>query len=648
MQAIDVSIVIVNYNVKDFLYQCLLSIRASSKNLKVETIVVDNNSTDNSLPELIPIFPEVNFIPLDNNIGFGKANNFGFEIATGRYILILNPDTLIQEDTLDKMFEYMERSPEVGIAGCKVLNADGSFQLPCRRGFPTPWAAFCKLFGLQNLFPKSKLFARYNQTFRDENESYYIDAIIGAFMFARAELVKELEGFDKDFFMYGEDLDLCFRTYKAGYKVAYYHETQIIHYKGESSKRSSINDIKHFYEAMEIFAKKHIANSGLYLVFLRAGIRFRALIEIIRRFGDDVLYIFTDSLIAIASLLIATKLRFGGYFNFPDYAYPTVFIGLLLAIFVSLFSLGEYFEKSKSIKRSFQGLMLSFFILSSLTYYFKEFAFSRGVLLMTIGFSAVGFTATRIVKQIYSRYISEKSNKNIAIIGVSENTEKLVESLRSKEASSANIKGIIAVSIISESHIYNLPILGSINHLNAIIKENEIREIIINDATISNNDLLKIISNCKDSGVKFHIVKEFDEVIASRALNDISNIDATAPIYNITKYRTRFLKRAIDICVSLFSLTIGLPFLYLLFIFKDKKVFRKALNLLLGKISLVGVLSAPNRKYDFGKPGIFGLAHISSPEKLNESAIDKLNDYYLQRCSFSLDVDIILKQLFRK
>ena len=263
----DISIVIVNYNVKDFLYQCLDSIYLSSSKLSIEIIVVDNNSSDGSVEFLRPIFPNVNFIELKENLGFGKANNIGFSIAKGDYILILNPDTVLEENTLDIMIEYMRSHIEVGIAGCKVLNSDGSFQLPCRRGFPTPWVAFCKLFGLQKMFPNSTIFAQYNQTFLSENETYYIDAIIGAFMFARREVIEELSGFDPDFFMYGEDLDLCFRTYKAGYKVAYVHEAKIIHYKGESTKRSSINEIKHFYNAMEIFSKKHVSNSGFYLFF---------------------------------------------------------------------------------------------------------------------------------------------------------------------------------------------------------------------------------------------------------------------------------------------------------------------------------------------------------------------------------------------
>ena len=352
----DISIVIVNYNVKDFLFQCLKSIENSKTDLKIETIVVDNNSNDGSIEFLKPNFPGVKFFALKENIGFGKANNLGFDNADAKYILILNPDTLLNENTLQVMYNFMEQHSEVGIAGCKVLNGDGTFQFACRRGFPTPWNAFCKLFGLNKFFPKSKLFASYNQTYRNVDETYYIDAVIGAFMFTRKDLIDKLNGFDKDFFMYGEDIDLCLRAFKAGSKTAYVHTTNIIHYKGESTKRSSINEVKHFYEAMSIYAKKHYSKSGLYLFSLKAGIALRFVIAYLSKFKKSIATILFDLLTVNFSLLFATKIRFGDYFNFPSYAYPTVFIVSSLVVFISMVSIGEYFEAEPSGKKIFHRL----------------------------------------------------------------------------------------------------------------------------------------------------------------------------------------------------------------------------------------------------------------------------------------------------
>src|SRR5881628_899451 len=182
---IDVSIIIVNHNVKDFLFQCLRSLERASAGLSCQILVVDNASTDGSVAYLEPLFTAVEFIRLDENIGFGRANNAALDRARGDFLLFLNPDTLVEERTLAVMLDYMRAHPEVGMSGCKVLNPDGTFQLACRRSFPTPWASFCKVFGLQRLFPRSPLFARYNQTFRNHDETHSVDAISGSFMFTR-------------------------------------------------------------------------------------------------------------------------------------------------------------------------------------------------------------------------------------------------------------------------------------------------------------------------------------------------------------------------------------------------------------------------------------------------------------------------------
>ncbi len=644
----DISIIIVNYNVKDFLYQCLSSISPAKKHFNSEVIVIDNNSTDGSIEFLKPMFPEVNFIELKENIGFGKANNLGFDIAEGKYFLILNPDTVLSEDTLEVMWDYMEQNPEVGMSGCKVLNADGSFQLPCRRGFPTPWASFCKLFGLQSLFPKSKLFAQYNQTFRSENETYYIDAIIGAFMFARADVVRELNGFDPEFFMYGEDLDLCYRTYKLGYKVAYHHQTSIIHYKGESTKRSSINEIKHFYNAMEIFSRKHIANSGFILFFLKFGIYLRSIISIISKHKLDLFFILSDIIIANIALLTAIDFRFGSFMNLPDYAYPTIFIAISLAIFISLAASGEYFENTKSLKRPIQGLMISFFLLSSLTYYFNDFAFSRGVLLMTIGISLTAFTLYRGVYLLYKRYSSKENNRKIAILGLSDYTKRIIESFCGETSQSIELVGIISTEKISNKEVENVPVIGNIDYLKQIIKENSIQEIIISDNSLTNNELMRIISEDDFSSVKFHLAKEYDEVIAARIVNEITNIEPTLPNYNLSKFRLRFAKRFLDVSFSSFLLTIGIPFVYLYSLIKKKNAVKDIFKIFIGSKSFIGIYPLENKKYRFGKNGLTGLAHISNPDTLSRQAIDKLNNYYITHYSLSMDIDIIIRKLLRK
>jgi len=269
---LDISIIIVNYNVKEFLQNLLHSLEKASSNISTEIIIVDNASDDGSVEFIREKFPEVKIIANKINLGFGKANNQALKQASGKYILLINPDSVVSEDTFERMITFFENNPTAGLAGCKILNPDGTLQLACRRSFPGPWTSFCKVTGLSTLFPKSKLFARYNLTYHDENKTYEVDAVSGSFMMIRKEVYDNVGGFDEDFFMYGEDLDLSYRIQKAGYKVYYVHETQIIHYKGESTKRSSIDETKVFYDAMHLFVRKHLSGSFLVEAILRSAI----------------------------------------------------------------------------------------------------------------------------------------------------------------------------------------------------------------------------------------------------------------------------------------------------------------------------------------------------------------------------------------
>ena len=221
----DLSIIIVNYNVKEFLQNLLNSISKASSNISKEIIIVDNASDDGSVEMIREKFPSAQLISNNKNLGFGKANNQALKIAKGKCVLLINPDTVVSEDTFDKLIQFFENNPGAGLVGCKILNPDGSLQLACRRSFPGPWTSFCKVTGLSNLFPNSKIFARYNLTYLSEDQTYEVDAISGSFMMMRKEVYDKVGGFDEEFFMYGEDLDLCYRIQIAGHKVFYVHNT---------------------------------------------------------------------------------------------------------------------------------------------------------------------------------------------------------------------------------------------------------------------------------------------------------------------------------------------------------------------------------------------------------------------------------------
>ncbi|MCX6154702.1 MAG: glycosyltransferase [Candidatus Kapabacteria bacterium] len=642
----DISIIIVNYNVKDFLYRCLRSIEAASDGLSIETIVVDNASDDHSVETLSMQFTDVKFISLTENLGFSKANNIGLEAAIGQYTLILNPDTILQEGTLRAMKDYMDRSPDVAAAGCKVLNADGSFQLSCRRGFPTPWASFSKLFGLQSMFPKSKLFSQYNQTFRSIDETYEIDAIIGAFMFCRTSLLKKLGGFDTEFFMYGEDLDLCFRIKKAGWKIMYFHETSIIHYKGISARRSAFNEVKVFYNAMEIYARKHYSSSGLFIVMLRLGIKMRSLYAYFIKYRLRFICIILDLFIVNFSLALATKVRFGDFLNFPPYAYPTVFIVISLVLFSAMTAVGEYFENIISIRKSFIAHLITFFFLSSLTYFFLDFAFSRGVVLMTIGFSMLLSSCQRSIILLLKKTKGAESDKRILIVGINYISDKFISSIEKSTMYNSQIIGLVRTNEESIDGDLSYPILGNIKYLKKIIEDFGIDEVLITDKSITNKELIEIISN-RESTVRFHIANEFEDFLTSNIIDDISGIEPSVPIYKLNLFRYKILKRLIDLIISLFFLSIGFPVLILLF-GRMQNLIKSIFEIFIGKKSFIGTYPINGDLSKIGKFGLIGMAQISRPDRLSTEAKIKLNDFYRMNYSLSLDFGIFFRFIIRK
>ncbi len=269
---IELSIIIVNYNVKLMLEQCLLSVRKASEGIASEVIVVDNNSSDASIEYLRPKFTEVNFIENKENVGFSAANNQGIRISKGDYVLLLNPDTIVGENVLRSSLDFMRFYPQAGAHSVKMLNANGQFLLESKRGFPSPWNSFCKMSGLSSLFPNSKTFSQYQLRYLSPDASHNVDVLSGAYMFMRREALDKVGLLDEAFFMYGEDIDLSYRIVLGGY-YNYYLPIRILHYKGESSKKGDMRYYRNFYGAMLIFFNKYYPRSGRVMnVLIRSAI----------------------------------------------------------------------------------------------------------------------------------------------------------------------------------------------------------------------------------------------------------------------------------------------------------------------------------------------------------------------------------------
>lgn len=276
------SIIIVNYNVKLLLKSCLDSVTQAMQNLQAEVVVVDNSSTDDSIGYLQPIFPKFRFICNAANEGFAKANNKGLAIATGNFILFLNPDTTVPADCFTKCLKFFQDHPEAGALGVKMVNGNNQFLKESKRGFPSPVVSFWKMTGITGMFPRSPVFSKYYLGHLDENRTHEVDVLSGAFMMVKKEVLDKTGGFDERFFMYAEDIDLSYRIKKSGYKNYYFANTTITHYKGSSTKKD-VKYVRQFYKAMSQFVKKYYGR-GWYSLFLDTGIGVFTLFSSLRVF----------------------------------------------------------------------------------------------------------------------------------------------------------------------------------------------------------------------------------------------------------------------------------------------------------------------------------------------------------------------------
>jgi GT2 family glycosyltransferase len=287
MDKIDISIIIVNWNARELLKECINSIYENMNQEFFEVIVVDNNSSDGSADMIKEVFGSKDnliFIINSENKGFAGANNQGLVIARGRVILLLNPDTLIIGDVINSVYKCLCEDSSLGIAGCKVLNVDGTLQLACRRMVPTPKDAFFKLIGISKMFKNRENFSRYNLTFIPEDEFCDVDSVSGAFLMIKREVINTIGLLDEDFFMYGEEMDWCLRAKKAGYKVRYCPVGSIIHYKGESSRKLGFKATYEFYRAMYVFYRKNnkSENNFVFNLFVYAAIFLLGCAAVIR------------------------------------------------------------------------------------------------------------------------------------------------------------------------------------------------------------------------------------------------------------------------------------------------------------------------------------------------------------------------------
>ena len=497
------SIVIVNYNVRYFLEQCINSVKIASKNLKIEIFVVDNNSTDGSSKMIKEKFPYCKLIQNKVNVGFSKANNQAIRQSKGKYILLLNPDTIIEEDTLIKCINFMDKKNDAGSLGVKMIDGNGKFLPESKRSFPTPIVAFYKIFGLSSLFPQSKKFGTYHLSFLDKEKIHEVDVLSGAFLLIKKNVLNKIGLLDEDFFMYGEDIDISYRIQKAGFKNYYFPKTKIIHYKGESTKKSSVNYVFIFYKAMIIFAKKHFKknNAFLFSFLINIAIYFRATLSIIKR-------VFTD----LGISLIDTLLIYFGIFFLKNYwekispelvgeqkilpeEFMTITIPICTIIWILCIYLQKGYEKPFTAKKALKGATLgSIIILVIYALLPESYRNSRILILLGSLWSIISLSFYRKIFSYFGFKNFKKIKKRIGIIGSNaefENIEKLL-------IKSSNANFIKHISI-------KKPNIKSLAKIEEVIKNHEINEIIFCSKNISFNEIMNQMDILKKYNINMRI-----------------------------------------------------------------------------------------------------------------------------------------------
>ncbi|MCX7651730.1 MAG: glycosyltransferase family 2 protein [Bacteroidia bacterium] len=384
---IDLSVVIVSYNVKYFLRQCLQSVARAMEGLSVEVWVVDNASIDGSVEMVREEFPWVKLIANSANLGFAKANNQAIKLSNGRHILLLNPDTIVQEDTFQVVVDFLDKHPEAGAVGVKIIDGQGRFSPDSRRDLPSAWNIFCKLSGLYRLFPKSRVFGRYHLTFLPENEITPVPVLLGAFMAIPRHVLDEVGLLDERFFMYAEDIDLCYRILQAGYTNYYLPTTQIVHFKGESTKSRSLNYVLTFYKASLQFIQKHYKSWKRWPAALlyQAGIISAAMLSAAKR-------VFRAIYLPSAEIALLYLLGLGLFNFWRDYTgksfYPAYetwgLIGYALA-FVIGHGLFLNYNSPYRIRRIIGAVIVGFLLIVLVSYLIPSINVSR---FMVLGLAA--------------------------------------------------------------------------------------------------------------------------------------------------------------------------------------------------------------------------------------------------------------------
>ena len=628
----QLSIVIVNYNVKHFLAQCLKSVFAAVKNITAEVLVVDNNSTDGSV-EMLRQTEGIVFIENKENTGFAVANNQAIRQAKGKYVLLLNPDTVVAEDTFEKCVCFMDAHAQAGALGVHMIDGRGNFLPESKRGLPTPMVAFYKMFGFSSLFPKSTVFGRYHLGFLSEKETHHAEILSGAFMFMRAEALEKSGLLDEAFFMYGEDIDLSYRIEKAGYKNYYFSDTSIIHYKGESTKKGSLNYVKVFYQAMIIFARKHFAKggAGLFSLLINIAIVMRGLLTLVSSLLSSSLLPLIDGALMFASVYAVENYWASNIKSAPEY-YPDIFLFVVVPIYIVIWILSVLlsggYERPYKISLLFRGLLWgTLFITAIYGLLPNEWRFSRAIILLGAVSSALAMLCTRV---IYNRIkhkqfsIEATSKKNIVIVASGQETSR--------------IQGILVHAGI-DATIFTTQ---SIEELPTMIRFFDVSEVVFSSQLYSFKEIIETIKEMGNT-LEYKIVNEgSDAIIGSNSKNSAGDVYDTEQSFAIGNSLTRRKKRMADMAVGVL-LVLFFPF----FLLKKngKRALANVVHIWSGNKTWIGYCGSSS---DFAnlpqlKAPVFTIDEVKGSEATTRAK--ELNRFFAAGYTVGADIAMLLRHV---
>lgn len=654
------SVIIVNYNVKYFLEQALLSVRKASRNLPVEVFVVDNNSVDDSVQMVQEKFPEVHLIANKHNPGFSIANNQAIHLSKGEYVLLLNPDTVVEEDTFDKSVAFMDAHPDAGGLGVKMIDGSGKFLPESKRGFPSPFVAFAKTFGLSKIFPKSKTFNRYHLGYLDKNENHEIDVLAGAFMMLRKSVLDKIGLLDETFFMYGEDIDLSYRIIKGGYKNYYFADTTIIHYKGESTKKGSLNYVRTFYNAMIIFARKHFEGekAWAFILMLQMAIYFRASLTLLTNFIKKTFLPLADAILIFIGLITLKNFWAVYYFKDPNY-YESSFLYFNVPLYIGIWLSSIYFsgayDETYNIRRLSRGLAAGTVLLAAV-YGFLPLDLRASRMLIVLGF--LWAMVTTISWRTLLHFINYKNfnvgrKKTINLIIVGTQTEsKRVLTLLHNAGVQKNFIGTVAPNENNDHKTY----LSNLSQLQEVVHIYKINEIIFCSKDVSAQQIMSWMTKLGPD-LDYKIVpKESMSIIGSSSKNSAGELYTIDIQFNIARPMNRRNKRLLDVFTSLIFLVLSPILIWLMP--KKMTFIQDCFQVLKGSKSWVGYAPIPEQNdahTAFTKntlpdirTGVLTPLNALAYQNINVPTIERLNFLYAKDYQVADDWGIILKYYFFK